>query len=146
MGKNCKFVNSQLLGQSKLAFPCLYPGTTRECIWPQMLTLYYIMIAIQINMPALSEKYKINKLYLLGISVPKVASNETSRSPIASVIRTTSSAAASMASVTTTKVVFGHNNTSTRHPIQTSLISSQPVSTNVFPKPYSVHTLKLNLT
>ena len=86
------------------------------------------MIAIQINMPALSEKYKINKLYLLGISVPKVASNETSRSPIASVIRTTSSAAASMASVTTTKVVFGHNNTSTRHPIQTSLISSQPVS------------------
>ena len=94
----------------------------------------YIMIAIQINMPALSEKYKINKLYLLGISVPKVASNETSRSPIASVIRTTSSAAASMASVTTTKVVFGHNNTSTRHPIQTSLISSQPVSTNVFLK------------
>ena len=47
---------------------------------------------------------------------------------IAAVIRTTSGAAASMTSVATTKVVFGNNNPSTRHPIQTSLISSQPVS------------------
>ena len=65
--------------------------------------------------------------YFSGISVPKISSTETNRSPLTSaVIRPTSTA--SMASVTsTTKVVFGLTNSSSRHPIQTSLISSQPV-------------------
>jgi len=61
------------------------------------------------------------------ISVPKISTTETTRSPnlTSAVIRPTSTA--SMASVTsTTKVVFGLTNSSSRHPIQTSLISSQP--------------------
>ena len=73
-------------------------------------------------------------MHISGVSIPKVTSNETTvRSPIRSVIRTSSSpsSVASMSSMASTKVVFAHANSTSRHPIQTSLISSQPVSIEI---------------
>ena len=86
-----------------------------------------------------NDKVLITLIHISGVSIPKVTSNETTiRSPIRSVIRTSSnspSSVASMSSMASTKVVFAHANSTSRHPIQTSLISSQPVSIEIhFPE------------
>lgn len=92
------------------------------------------------------EKVLIILFHISGVSIPKVTSNETTiRSPIRSVIRTSSSpsSVASMSSMASTKVVFAHANSTSRHPIQTSLISSQPVTIEIHfqKKPYETYAI-----